>query len=109
MRQVARNLTDAYDGFLLGKRHLLMDRDTKYCASFCEILEQEEIACLRLPPRSPNLNAHLERFMRSIKEECLSKLIFFHEGALRSSILTYSEHYHLRRRSEEGAHASCAC
>ena len=98
--QVARNLTDACDGFLLGKRQLLMDRDTKFCEAFSTILEQEEIIGLRLPPRSPNLNAHLERFMRSIKEECLSKLIFFNEGALRSSILSYLEHYHTERNHQ---------
>ena len=100
MTQVGRNLTDACDGFLLGKRQLLMDRDTKFCEAFSTILGQEEIIGLRLPPRSPNLNAHLERFMRSVKEECLSKLIFFNEGALRRSILSYLDHYHCERNHQ---------
>ena len=100
MTQIARNLTDTFEGFLLQKHQLLMDRDTKYCEAFSTILEQGEITCLRLPPRSPNLNAHLERFMRSIKEECLSRLIFFGEGALRSSIRSYSDHYHAERNHQ---------
>jgi hypothetical protein len=62
MRQVARNLTAADDGFLGGKRFLLTDRDGKFSAAFRQILNDTGTAPLRLPPRSPNLNAHLERF-----------------------------------------------
>ena len=50
MKQIGRNLTDPFDGFLLGTGHLLMDRDTKYCESFREMLEREDTRCLRLPP-----------------------------------------------------------
>ena len=62
MKQVARNLTDAEDGFLKGKRYILMDRDTKFCQAFREILTSAGVEPALLPPRSPNLNAHLERF-----------------------------------------------
>ena len=81
MKQIARNLTDAEDGFLHGKRYLLMDRDGKFCPAFREILKVDGVEPVLLPPKSPNLNAHLERFHRSIKEQCLSKMIFFLEGS----------------------------
>jgi hypothetical protein len=70
MIQVARNLSDGTDGFLLGKKYQLMDRDTKFCEAFRSILEPSGVQAVRLPPRSPNVSPHLERFMRSVKEEC---------------------------------------
>ena len=73
MLQVARNLLDSESGTLRDKRHLILDRDTKYCASFRQTLEREGIGVIRLPPRSPNLNAYAERFVRSVKEECLAR------------------------------------
>ncbi len=60
MKQNARNLTDSDDGFLLGTRYVLMDRDAKFCCAFRSILEAVDVKPVRLPPRSPNLNAHLE-------------------------------------------------
>src|ERR1039458_6453575 len=77
MTQIARNLTDPNDGFLRGKRYLILDRDTKYSDAFRSVLVREGIQVVRLPARSPNLNAFAERFVRSIKEECLSRMIFF--------------------------------
>ena len=74
------------DGFLLGARYLLMDRDSKFCQAFRNILKQSDIEPVKLPPRSPNLTPHIERFMRSIKEECLKKMIFFGERSLRNGI-----------------------
>jgi len=68
MKQTARNLTDIEDGFLNGKRYLIMDRDTKFSDAFRKILEDEGVESVRLPPRSPNLNPHVERFIRSIKD-----------------------------------------
>lgn len=65
MTQIARSLTDPIDGFLLGKRYVLMDRDGKLCPAFRDILADAGAEPLRLPPRSPNLNAYVERFMRS--------------------------------------------
>jgi transposase InsO family protein len=70
-------------GLLNGCRYLLHDRDTKIGASFGDILGSAGIKALALPPRSPNLNAHLERWNRSVKEECLSKMILFGEASLR--------------------------
>ncbi len=100
MKQIARNLTDAFDGFLNGKRCVLMDRDGKFCPAFREILKDEDIKPVQLPPRSPNLNAHVERFHRSLKEECLDRLIFFGEKSLRNAIETYLEHFHAERNHQ---------
>ncbi len=100
MNQIARNLTDPFDGFLNGKRYLIMDRDAKFCEAFREILKDEGVKPLRLPPRSPNLNANLERFFRSLKEECLSRMIFFGEKSLRRAIETFIRHYHEERNHQ---------
>ena len=97
MKQMARKLTMAGDGFLNGCRYLLHDRDTKFSAAFCGILRSAGVQPLALPPRSPNLNAHLERWNRSVKEECLSKLIFFGEASLRRVLSNYAQHYHQER------------
>jgi putative transposase len=72
MLQVGRNALDVVDGPMLGKRYLIIDRDTKYCGAFRQMLAREGIEVIRLPPRSPNLNEYAERFVRSVKEECLS-------------------------------------
>jgi putative transposase len=100
MQQVARNLTDSIDGFLLGTSYLLLDRDTKFCEAFCQILQQEGIKIVRLPPLSPNLNAYLERFMRSIKSEALERMIFFGEQSLHSAVKSYLDHYHQERNHQ---------
>jgi hypothetical protein len=72
MEQQARNATMEEWGFLRGCRYLLHDRDTKFCASFRELIESGSIKTIRLPARSPNLNSFAERWVRSVKEECLS-------------------------------------
>ena len=100
MQQIARNLTDTEDGFLIGKRYVLLDRDGKFCPKFREMLEQEGVNCVRLPPRSPNLTPHIERFMRSIKQECLLKMIFFGEKMLRTATGQFLEHYHGERNRQ---------
>ena len=76
MMQMARNLTDAEAPFLRQAQFLIMDRDTKYSATFRAALTRERIEAIRLPPRSPNLNAYAERFVRSVKEECTERMVF---------------------------------
>ena len=100
MRQVARELTNFEDGFLNGKRYLLMDRDGKFCPAFRDFLTHEGTQPLRLPPRSPDLNAYVERFMRSIKSECLDRMIFFGEKSLRRAVVAYLTHYHAERNHQ---------
>jgi transposase InsO family protein len=77
MVQMARRAVDDIDGALLPVRFVLHDRDSKFCASFRDTLRSAGIQPLSLPARSPNLNAFAERWVRSIKSECLSKLILF--------------------------------
>ena len=101
MKQMARNLTDPIDGFLNDSRYLLMDRDTKFSKAFRDFLERSGVHCVRLPPRSPNLTPHIERFMRSIKEECLHRMIFFGEKPLRNAVREFLLHYH-RERNHQG-------
>ncbi len=100
MQQIARNLTDAEEGFLGGKRYLLMDRDTKFTEAFRIALEGERIRTVRLPRRSPNLTPHIERFMRSVKQEALERLILFGQGMLRSAVRQYLLHYHAERNHQ---------
>jgi putative transposase len=100
MKQIARNLTAADEGFLLGKRHVLMDRDTKFSKAFRGILSGAGVKSVRLPPQSPNLNAHLERFWRSLRQECLNRMIFFGEDRLRRAVHSYVSHYHHERNHQ---------
>src|SRR6516162_95480 len=100
MSQVARNLSDAAEGFLTGKRYLIHDRDPLFTAEFLEILEATGVQSLKLPPRSPNLNAHAERFVRTIKESCLERMILFGEGSVRRAIHEFVLHYHHERHHQ---------
>ena len=97
MRQIARNAIDEQSGCLQQHRYVLHDRDTKFCAEFRETLATGGVKCLRLPPRSPNLNAFSERWVRSVKSECLSKLILFGESSLRRALTNFCEYYHAER------------
>jgi transposase InsO family protein len=64
-------------------------------------MNDSRIEIVRLPPRSPNLNAYAERFVRSIKDECLDRMIFFGERSLRKATREYAAHYH-RERNHQG-------
>jgi transposase InsO family protein len=97
MKQVGRNLTDVYDGFLAESRYLIHDRDPLYTEEFRAILKAGGIRTVKLPARSPDLNAFAERFVRSFKEECLSQFVPLGERHLRKSVAEYTEHYHLER------------
>ena len=101
MSQIARNLTDLDDGLLTGKRYLIHDRDPLFTGEFLGILNDAGIKSVKLPPRSPNLNAFAERFVRSIKESCLDRLILFGEGSLRTAVHNFVAHYH-RERNHQG-------
>src|SRR5499427_2010060 len=100
MQQCARQLTDPFDGFLLGKRYLLHDRDTKFTQAFDTLLKTSGVEPVVLPPRSPNLNAHCERFVRSIKEEVLHQMVMLGERALSYAIQQYLAHYHMERNHQ---------
>ena len=100
MTQIARNLTDCGEGFLNGSRHVIHDRDPLFTTSFRAILKSSGIETVKLPARSPNLNAYAERFVHSIKSECLSQIIPLGERHLRHAIKEYTEHYHVERNHQ---------
>ncbi len=100
MTQIARNLTMADVGFLVDHRYLIHDRDGNYCPAFDSTLTDGGVTPVQLPPRSPNLNAHVERWVRSVKDECLSKLILFGKPALRTALRAYTEHFHGERNHQ---------
>jgi len=97
MVQVARNVTMEEWGYLSPGQYLIHDRDGKYCPTFQQIIDDGGVQRVPLPPRSPNLNAYAERWVRSVKEECLSRLILFGERSLRHALTEYIMHYHAER------------
>jgi transposase InsO family protein len=101
MSQIGRRATDAVDGILMGKRYLIHDRDPLFTAEFQDILASVGVTAVKLPPQSPNLNAYAERFVRSIKESCLDRLILFGEDSLRRAVREFVAHY-LRERHHQG-------
>jgi putative transposase len=100
MEQCARQLTDPFDGFLMGKRYLIHDRDTKFTPAFAGLLKDSGLEPIVLPPRGPNLNAHCERFVRSIKEETLDRMVMLGEPALSYVIRQFVAHYHTERNHQ---------
>jgi len=99
MRQIARNLT-GWDGFLEGRRYLIMDRDPLFTESFRAMLGDSGVEPVRLPTRSPNLNAFAERFVLSCKRECLSRIVPLGERHLRHALQEYVAHYHAERHHQ---------
>src|SRR5262249_8237226 len=100
MQQCARQLTEPFDGFLLGKRYLLRDRDTKFTQAFDRLLHDSGVEPVVLPPRSPHLNAYCERVIRSIKEEALEQMVMVGERSLYYIIHQYLHHYHAERNHQ---------
>ena len=100
MVQVARNVTMEEWGFLTPGQYLIHDRDTKFCAAFQHLIDDAGVERVVLPPRSPNLNAYAERWVRSVKEECLSRLILFGEASLCHVLNEYVDHYHQERNHQ---------
>jgi transposase InsO family protein len=99
MHQIARNLTDTEDGLLKGKPYLIHDRDPLFTAEFLAALAEAGTESVKLPPRSPNLNSYAERFVRTIKESCLERMMLFGEGALRTALREFVTHYHRAKSS----------
>ena len=100
MLQIARNACDVDDGVLSEGRKLLIDRDAKYSGDWRAFLEEQGVEVIRLPPKSPNLNAYAERFVRSIKDECLNRMIFIGEASLRRAVREFMAHYHAERNHQ---------
>jgi transposase InsO family protein len=101
MEQIARNLTDCEDGFLTGKGFLVIDRDAKFSPRFQSILGSSGVDILLTAYQAPNMNAHAERFVRSIRSECLDQMIFLGRESLVRAIAEFAAHYH-DERSHQG-------
>ena len=101
MKQMARNLTDTVDGFLRDATYLIHDRDPLFTAAFEGILKERGVKCAKIPAQSPNCNPHAERFVETIKYECLNHLVLFGERHLRHVIKEFMAHYH-RERFHQG-------
>jgi transposase len=97
MQQIARNLTMEEWGMLKPGQYLIHDGDKKFCPAYNQILDDAAVKRLPLPPRSPNLNSVAERFVRSVKEEALSRFVLFGEKSLRHVLTEYLAHYHAER------------
>jgi putative transposase len=100
MKQVARNLIDGSDGFLKGCRYLLHDRASLFSEDFRMILKAAGVESVRLPVRSPNLNAFAERFVRSVKESCLDRMVLIGESSLHRATAQFVLHYHQERNHQ---------
>jgi len=100
MKQIGRNLTDSLDGFLAGKRFLIVDRDPLYTSAFRRLLSDQGVDLVRIPPRSPNLNAYAERFVRTVRPECLDHIIPLSEAHLRRTLSEFLVHYHQERNHQ---------
>ena len=100
MMQIARNITMEEWGVLAPGQYLIHDRDTKFCAAFQQLIDDAGVERVVLPPRSPNLHAYAERWVRSVKEEGLSRVILFGEVSLRHALTQYVEHFHHERNHQ---------
>src|SRR5215475_11484858 len=102
------NTSDAVDGILKGKRYLIHDRDPLFTSEFLKLVGGTGVMSVKLPARSPNLNAYAERFVRTIKESCLERLILFGEGSVRRAAAEFAMHYH-RERNHQGLDNKLIC
>ena len=97
MKQMAKNLTDPFDGFMKDKKFVVMDQGPVFTTEVRQIFENAGVTPVRTTPASPNLNPFTERFIRSVKHEYLNKMIIFGERHLRYCIEQYCEFYHTSR------------
>lgn len=102
MEQIARNVTDCETGFLRRKRFLILDRDAVFSPRFRSILGCSGVEVLLTAYQAPNMNGHAERFVRSIRSECLDRMVFVGRASLETAIAEYAVHYH-DERSHQGA------
>lgn len=101
MEQIARNVTDWETGFLTGKRFLIIDRDSIFSRRFESIFRGSGVEILLTAYQAPKMNAHAERFVRSIRTECLDRMILVGQSSFERAIAEYVAHYH-GERSHQG-------
>ncbi len=102
MAKVARNVTDIDDGMLYqgNYSYLIHDRDTKFCEHFDGLLRSANIEPVKLLPPSPNLNTYAERFILSVKSECLDRMILFGARSLHHVLKEYAAYCHFERNHQ---------
>jgi transposase len=100
MQQVARHLLDPTDGFLRNATHLIHDRDPLFTAAWSTLLESEGVHCVPTPASSPNCNPHAERFVKSVRTECLDHFVIFGERHLRHLLREFAVHYNTERHHQ---------
>jgi len=98
--QVCRHLTDCEDGFLRNASHLIVDRDSSFIPMRGFLDQNTQTEVILLPPKSPNLNGYMERWFRSLKTECLDRMIFFGRKSLENAVREFVEHYHAERNHQ---------
>jgi len=99
-QQVARHVTDPWDGFLHSSRYLIHDRATLFTEPFPRMLRDANVKTIKLPAHSPNLNADAERFVRTVRQECLDRMIFCGEASLRRAIDEFIGHSNEERNHQ---------
>ncbi len=97
MAQIACNVTMEGVGFLSGMKYLLHDRDTKFSEHFRRLIGDGGVRPVAMRARSPNLNAFVERWIRTVKDECIGKLTFFGRASVERALNAYVDHYHAER------------
>jgi putative transposase len=97
MKQIARNLLDPVDGFLRHATHLIHDRDPVFTEAWTVLLKTGGVTCVPIPARSPNCNPHAERFVKTMRSECLDHFVIFGERHLRHLVGEFADHYHTER------------
>ena len=100
MVQLARDLTDPIEGFFRGKRYLIVDRDPLYTRAFRELLRSSGATVLNLPPEAYVMNTYAERFVRTIRSECLDHLVLFGERSLVKAVREFEKHYNSERNHQ---------
>ncbi len=88
------------DGFLRNTCYLIHDRDPLFSTAFRDTLAYGRVKTVQLPARSPNLNAYDERFVRSVQEECLDRMVLLGERHLRDTVQDFVAHDHLERNHQ---------
>ncbi len=101
MKQVCRNITDTEDGFMKDVSHFIVNRDTCFITMRQCLEEDTNTKVVLLPPKSPDLNAYMERWFRSLKIECLNRMIFFERKSPENAVREYVEHYHAERNYQK--------
>jgi hypothetical protein len=101
MKQIARNLLDPLNGFLRNASCLIHDRDPVFTEAWAALLETGGVKCVPIPAQSPNCNPHAERFVKTVRTECLNHFVIFGERHLRHLVKEFMGHY-LTERYHQG-------